>query len=248
MKINPFILSQVKEKQNELIMTTESIDKIEVSNVVYSFYDAMSDKETFFRCVKTKEYIIAALYWKTNIPEISSGRTGLYVVIGFLLTDYEGNYDGFLSYSMNFFRTLENQFGVSMQKKDADELFEMIQQDVTDTLQKLEAACKKLKHGIYGISLRKSFKREIMKDKRITGKKIYLYMLNDVPDFYADWTAFMDEAFFLISEYGYGDVSSLEAYTMCSIRILQNGWKMPIHDINEAQMARYKDYRYLVIA
>ncbi len=248
MRINPFILSQVREKQNELIMAADPIDKIQVSDIIYSFYEAIKEKDTFLRCVKNDQYAIAALYWKTNFPEESSGRKGLYVVIGFLLNDFDGNFNVFWSYSTNFFKILESQFGISMQSEDSDKLFEIIQQDATETLKKIETECKKLQYNLNNISLKNTFWIR----KRISWRNLenirYLYILNNTPDFYANWTAFMYEAFILINKRNDVDVSNLDNYTMFSIYILQNGDKMPAFDVSKAKVIKYRDYRYLTIS
>lgn len=248
MKVNPFILSQVGEKQNELIMSGDSINKIEVSDLIYSFYEALKQKDTFFRCVKNGSYSIAALYWKTNFPELSSGRKGLYIVIGFLLNDCDENFDVFWSYSMNFFRILENQFGISMQDRDSDQLFEIIQQGETEKLKKLEIECQKLEQSFKNISFKKIFCRKEGILQRNFKKISYLYILNNTPDFYANWTAFMYEAFSLISKCGNGDITNLDDYTMFSIHILQNGDKMPELDICKARVKKYRNYKYLIVS
>lgn len=247
MNINPFILSQVGEKQNELILNINAIKKDELSNSIYSFYNALKNKCTFLRCYKIGDEIVAAYYWKTNHLEEGSNRSGLYVIIGFIIKEFcMRDFDLFVLYSSNFFRILENNIEISMLENSSDHLFEEIQIDTDYKMERLKDKCNNLDcvfplgHFDKSCYIYKFLKKEKIKSMQ------YLYMLNNEYDFFADWTVFMYEAFRIVDLIGFGDVSSLEGYTTYSLQILENGDKIPPNIGNKIMSKEYKDYKYLI--
>lgn len=251
MKINPFILTQVRERQNELVLNLEPFDKQKLSESLYSFWGAWEEKLTFFRCYRvTKNEIVAAYYWRTTRTEPGSGRDGLYVVIGFKISDC--SFRHFMTYSNNFFVALEKSFGISMDEPVSDALFDRFQGDVNEMKENLLQCCKpdipifpdKLLFGERRLQwlFYKSQRR-----KKQASDLSYLYIMKNGSDFYARWNVFMNEAFKLLRAQGYGDISSLEKYTINSLVLLKNGDKIP-EGIVSGKLESYRREKYLVLS
>lgn len=251
MKIKPFILTQVREKQNELVMNLEPFDKQKLSESLYSFWGAWEKELAFFRCFRVqRDEIVAAYYWRTTRTEQDSGRDGLYVIIGFIMSDC--NYNYFMTYCNNYFNELEKRFGISMEDTICDALFDQLQGDANEKLNALHASCKPVipefsdKWLFSEFRLRRLFFRS-QRRKKQGADLSYLYMMNSSPDFYTRWSVFMNEAFKMLRRQGYSDISSLEKYTVNSLMLLKNGDKIP-EEITSAKVRKYRKEKYLVLS
>lgn len=222
MKINPFIFSQVGEKQNETVLAIDGMDKDELTEYLYSFYDQMKEKTSFFRMFRMKRSIVAAYYWSTDIPEVLSERRGLCVVLGFLLDDRAGQTEGLEWFSRQFFETLEKLFKVSLDAEKSDDFFRILQGQPDEKLEMLRKAGEKFREHIpeFG-QIRNPFSLP-----RAGSKKRYIYMLNKNPDFCDSWNAFCREALNMIGRQCCWDISTLEGFTPQMICILENGSKI----------------------
>jgi len=252
MDINPFILTQIGDKQNELILSTYSIDKAVLTDYIYSFYDELKDKDSFFRSFKMNEYIIAAYYWKTNIPEVGSGRLGLYVVIGFVITNNSNSADGlvdsFIFYSSHFFKILEDAFNISLSSSQSDTFYNAIQTKTEEKMNYVANRFINLKTTFPKARIRYNrpiFNTDNKKQIKISTIK-YIYMLNDHPNFYESWMAFGRESLSLLKTKDMWDISTLKEYTPQTIVILENGNKIPTI-VSKSDIIQYQNCKYMLL-
>lgn len=245
--IRPFILSQVGEKQNELIFSPDQINLLELSEIIYVFFDKLRKKRSFFRCVKCKNQIIAAYYWKSCVPEPNSGRLGLYVVIGFIIPSKEFNFDYFWRFSSAFFRMFEDHFSVNLKCNISDRFFLQIQNNTTE---KMEMFLKKYIF-LLDVCFEAQHVQKLSKLHMSYGisdhTSALIYMMNFGRSFYDDWAAFIYESFLIMNNKKEVDISTLKGYTSASLQILQNGKKIYNTHISKIKVSNNPVCRYLVI-
>jgi hypothetical protein len=250
--INPFILTQIGDKQNQLILSPAGLEKAALSDYVYSFFDTLNDRISFFRCLKMNGSIVTAYYWSTSIPEKDSNRCGLYVIIGFITDDYSKWFDDFTWVTRKFYEIMEDVFRISFSDELSDELFTILQ---TETDEKMEDIQNRFQKSI--ITLPKStmpkptsnawFKKPRtaldMSQNQHTKIK-YIYQLNERPNFFDNWDVFAKEALYVLNQGGW-DVSTLDSCTPDSLILLENGCKIPLQ-VSKANIGEYQDCKYIL--
>lgn len=240
--ITSFILSQVGEKQNELIFSSKPIDKQELSNYLYSVSGRLLDKNSFYRCFRLRHKIVMAHYWKTTYSEIKSGRHGLFVIIGFIVDDVLlPNYDSIIGYCRQFLRELQEVFYFSFSSSISDPLFSQLQLDIGDKMEGL-----KMRFANVAVPEPKLYLKKIWrKNYPILGHLPQaIYCLDESEDL-TNWEIFFYEALHYIKQ-GYWDISSHMNTSPVSLQILSNGDHFPINSA-KVTLKRYQQFPYLLV-
>lgn len=241
--LTTFILSQVGERQNELVYSTDLIDKDELSSYLYSLSGSPIDKPSFFRCFRMHRETVLAYYWKTTYTEVKSGRGGLFVIIGFLFdNELLHHCEPIIDYSRHFLVSLQDVFGVSFQEPVSDRFFSQLQYPVEDMLLQLheqlipaDAFCSKHTFRL---------KQRMRYRMRKAAFPQALYCI-DGSDFFIRWMVFAREALAYVRR-GFWDISSLADTTPASFQVLCNGDLFPTA-FSRLAVRRYRRYLYIII-
>jgi len=256
MKVMPFMLSQIGSRQNEVVMSMEELDLDRLSDSVYSFLDDMTEDVSFFRCMRMGKDIAGVYYWSTDIPEEGSGRNGLYVIIGFIISgDFycRDSFEWFRKCSIGFFQILEETMGISMSDELSNKLFQKLQGDAGKKMGLVQCQCQNLKweseNGFWeGLKAFISFGALgiLNRIKRVIWPvwKLHIYLLKPDTDFFDRWTVFMRTAFNIVAKQGYGDISTLTGYTPCSLLLHEHG-SFSLEESDKANISVYKDIPYI---
>ena len=237
--LTTFVLSQVGEKQNELVYCNKPIDKLKLSEYLYNVTGRFFDKSSFFRCFRIKNDVVLAYYWKTTYPEVKSGRKGLFVIIGFLIdNNLMHNFEPVIGYTKIFFHSLQELFGVSFEETVSDKFFIQLQGNVNNRMEQLKECMINAK----------SFRRRCFinikcrRKGRNFPKAIYCV---DNRDFFINWTIFSLEALRFIKQ-GYWDISTLNDTAPSFFQILNNGECFP-KEISKISLRLYHQHKYILI-
>lgn len=240
--LTSFILSQVGEKQNELVFSSKPIDKYELSNYLYSISGGLLDKTSFYRCFRLKHKIVMAHYWRTNYSEIKTGRSGLFVIIGFIIEDVLlPNYDLIIGYCVQFLRELQEVFPFTFSSPVSDLLFSQFQLDIDDKLERLKTYFANAAIPEPNLYFKKIWRKNYPVLSRFPQA---IYCINESDDL-SNWIVFFYEALRYIKQ-GYWDISSLVNTSPMSFCILNNGDRFPIDSVR-ITLKRYQQYQYLLI-
>lgn len=250
MTINPFIISTVRDNQNETILTLDVIDKTQLIDSLYSFYEQLNEKESFFRIFKIRNSLAMVYYWNTNNPEMYSERCGLYVIIGFIIEEYKSvigkpqNIMGIDYFCRHFFELIEKEFQISLQEIKSDQFFRLLQNKVDKNIETLQAESLRLRDSIPEF-IHRHYLNTMIKFGKSRMKRC-IYMLNESPLFTDTWSAFCREAFDMIYRYNSWDISTLNNFTPQTLKILENGSKVP-SDFSRIWKKDYERYSYLLL-
>lgn len=237
--LTTFILSQVGERQNELVYCSKPFDKLKLSEYIYAVAGRFSDKSSFFRCFRMKSDVVLAYYWKTTYPELKSGRKGLFVIIGFVIDkNLLYSCDSVISYTELFFRSLQEFFNISFEETVSDKFFIQLQNSVDDKMECLKECAINVK------SLRFSCLLKMKRHRK--GRKFpkAIYCL-DNKDFFTNWAIFSFESLRFIKK-GYWDISTLNDTTPSSFQILNNGERFP-KELSRILLKFYHHHIYILI-
>lgn len=240
--ITSFILSQVGEKQNELVFSSAPIDKQELSDYIYKVSGNLLDKNSFYRCFRMQRKIVMAHYWRTTYREIKSGRHGLFVIIGFIVDEaLLPSYDFVIGYCSQFLHELQGHFGICLSSPNSDLLFSQLQMDSNDIVEKFQ-----LRFQNAAIPVPKLYYRKIWRIKSAIPRHIpyAIYCLDSVEDL-MHWEIFFFEALHYIRQ-GCWDISSHTNTSPVSMRILNKKDCFPIN-CGKVRLKRYRQYPYLLV-
>lgn len=239
--ITSFILSQVGEQQNELVFSSNSLDKQELSNCLYSISGKLLDKSSFYRCFRMRRKIVMAHYWKTTYSEIKSGRSGLFVIVGFIIDDaLLPNYDSIIGHCKQFLCELQEVFSFSFSNPFSDSLFSQLQGDTGDKMEQLKT---RFTNAV--IPEPSLFFGKIWRKRHPTLVHIpqAIYCLHEV-DGLTNWTIFFYESLRYIRQ-GCWDISSHTNTSPVSIQILNRKDPFPANSA-KAIFKRYQQCLYLL--
>lgn len=240
--ITAFILSQVGEKQNELVFSNNSIDKQELSKYLYTIPGGLLDKNSFLRCFRMRHEIVMAYYWKTTYREIKSGRHGLFVIIGFMIEDaLLPNYDSVIGYCKQFLRELQKEFCFSFSSSVSDSLFSRLQLDMDDKVERLKMRFQNATAPVSKIQYSKIWRNRYAIPWHIPQA---IYCL-DVADDLTNWEVFFFEALHYI-KLGCWDISSCMNTSPVSIQILNKEDDFPGRYSN-VTFKQYQHHPYLLV-
>lgn len=240
--ITSFIFSQVGENQNELVFSSNPIDKQELSNYLYSVSGRLLDKNSFYRCFRLRRKIVMAHYWKTTYSEIKSGRHGLFVIIGFLVDDaLLPNYDSIIGYCTQFLLELQEMFYFSFSNSISDSLFSQLQLDTEDKMEGLKMRFANVAVPEAKLYLKKSWN----KNYPILGCfPQAIYCLDECEEL-TSWKIFFYEALHYMKQ-GYWDISSHMNTSPVSLQVLNNEERFPINS-TRVTLKRYQQFPYLLV-
>lgn len=240
--ITAFILSQVGEKQNELVFSNNPIDKQELSKYLYTIPGGLLDKNSFFRCFRMRHEIVMAHYWKTTYREIKSGRHGLFVIIGFIIEDaLLPNYDSVIGYCKQFLRELQEEFYFSFSSPVSDSLFSRLQLDTDDKIERLKMRFQNTTPPVPKIQCSKIWRNRYAIPWHIPQA---LYCLEAVDDL-TNWEIFFFEALHYINQ-GCWDISSCLNISPVSVQILNKEDDFP-RSCSKVTFKQYQQCPYLVV-
>lgn len=240
--ITSFILSQVGEKQNELVFSSSQFDKQELSNYLYSISGGLLQKNSFYRCFRIRHKIVMAYYWKTTYSEIKSGRHGLFVIIGFIVEDVLlPNYDSIIGYCKQFLRELEEVFCFSFSSPISDSFFSQLQLDTDDKMEELKMRVSNVAVPEPCLYLKKIWRKNYPILRYFPQA---IYCLGEFGEL-TNWAIFFYEALRYIKQ-GYWDISSHMNISPMCIQILNNGDHFPISS-TKVSLKRYQQCPYLLV-
>ncbi len=237
--LTTFILSQVGEKQNELVYCNKPFEKLKLSEYLYNITGKLSDKSSFFRCFRMKKDVVLAYYWKTTYSELKSGRKGLFVIIGFIIdNNLLHNFEPVINYTKLFFRSLQELFNISFEETISDKFFIQLQNNVDSQMKSLKECAINVKSLRVKCLINIKYRRK----GRNFPKAIYCV---DNRDFFINWTIFSFEALRFVKR-GYWDISNLKNTTPSSFQILNNGECFP-KELSRILLKFYHHHFYILI-
>lgn len=240
--ITSFILSQVGEKQNELVFSSNSFDKQELSNCLYSISGKLTNKSSFYRCFRMHHKIVMAHYWKTTYSEIKSGRHGLFVIIGFIVDDILlPNYDSIIGYCRQFLRELQEVFYFSFSCPISDSLFSQLQLDTDDKMERLKMHFANVAVPEPSLYFKKIWRKSY---PILAHLPQAIYCLDEFDDL-TNWTIFFYESLHYIKQ-GCWDISSHMNTSPVSLQILNNKDHFPMNSV-KVMLKRYQQCPYLLV-
>ena len=82
-KYEPFIITQIREMQNEFIMSSKYLSsyKQEFSDILYKYIDNMPPRSCL-RLFRYRNRVYLTYFWLSDMVEPKSGREGIYLITG----------------------------------------------------------------------------------------------------------------------------------------------------------------------
>lgn len=240
---NPFIITQIHEKQNEFILAPENliIEKEDFSRFIYTQIELNKIKDTFLRIFCYKKNIVLCYYWSTNILEEKTNRSGLYVICGLIVGQklFYNNIHLFAYYFYQFITLLSKETDSDINNSYSDKCFNELQMNTEQIIGSVMLSYGSL------ITSSNQERRNIIRLNWIN-KLAHNYIIIPLIDtFFHRIKIFIYESYIIYNKrVKCFDVSTNSQISPFYIKFMSNGDLIPI-EINKITLSKYDGLKYI---
>jgi|GEM_PF-4350979 len=264
---SPFIVTHVGENQHQVVLASKCISEERDSFVskLYSVFDNVSlgdEYPSFIRLFDYNGNIIVSHYWATTIPEVGSGRKGLFVILGlsfpsFYFLKYT---EVAIEYMNSFFISVQNEFWLSGDGLNcifSDDLYRKLQDDTEQKMEKLYNRYLGISSSVPRIDMNKAYcrfrrkfrgaaKKILPESKKSERNTVVVNGINGHPFLSHKMSIMMNE--FKKNHDGHGNqsISTNPSFSNFSYRFLDNGNVFMDNNIVDAQIYYVSNIKYTV--
>lgn len=132
-KIEPFIITQVGDQQNEFVYASNNImdNRSDFSQYLYTKLEFKKVTDSLMRCFTYKDKVVFVYYWECTINENISNRKGLYVLVGVCIPKkfFIKNFSNICYLINKYFSLLSIKFNIDFENSYSNKFFKLLQND-----------------------------------------------------------------------------------------------------------------------
>lgn len=240
---NPFIITQIHEKQNEFILTPENLirEKDEFSRFIYTQIEINKIKDTFLRIFCYKKSVVLCYYWSTNILEEKTNRSGLYVICGLIIDKklFYSDIHLLAYYFYQFITLLSKETDSDINYYCSDNCFNELQKNTEQIINSIILSYSSL------ITSSNNERRNNIRHNRISKLTNSIIIIPIIDSFFNRIKIFIYESHIIYRKnVKYFDVSTNSKISHFHVKFIRNGDLIPI-EINEVVLSKYDDLKYI---